>query len=120
MAEAVAAIADQAFAPAAEQPTYIRNGAAKLQELLSATPDHRDAVVAPADVIAETSVQKIATATQWATVEKLRAIFPQATTTLMSQRLRWRRAPAAIEHREVFATVTLGAGPLRVRREFKV
>jgi hypothetical protein len=119
MSEAIEAIADQAFAPAADLPVYVRDGSAKLQELLRANPDHVGTVVTPSDVVAETSVQKTATAIQWATVERLRAIFPHATVTLMAQRLRYRTAPDAAEHPEVFVAVALASGPVAVRREFK-
>jgi hypothetical protein len=120
MSEAIEAIADQAFAPAADLPVYVRDGSAKLQELLRANPDHVDAVVTPSDVVAETSVQKTATASEWATVEKLRAIFPEATTTVMVQRLKCSKVGDAAEHREVFAVVALAVGPLKLRREFRV
>ena len=60
MAEAVEAIADQAFAPAASHPRYVRDGAAKLQELLRAIPEHSDLVVALLDVVARDNGVKTA------------------------------------------------------------
>lgn len=119
MAEAVAAIADHAFVPAADHPVYVRDGSARLQELLRANHGHADAVCRPADVIAETSVQKTATAAQWAVVERLRAAFPGATVTLMAQRLRLRKASELAECREVFVAVAIDFGPVTVRREFR-
>lgn len=119
MAEAIEAIADQTFAPAAGHPRYLRDGAARLQELLRANSSYSDVVVAPSDVIAETMVLKTATSDEWATVEALRGIFPDATATLMAQRLRWRNAPEAAEAREPFVVVQLVVGPIAVRREFK-
>lgn len=93
MDEAIEAIADQAFAPASDHPRYARDGAARLRELLRANPDYADIVVAPSDVIAETTVLKTATSHEWATVEKLRRLFPAGVVTLMVQQLRWRSAP---------------------------
>lgn len=120
MAEAIAAIADRAFAPAGDQPIYTRDGLAKLQELLRQNPHQADAVVKAADVIAETSIPRTATASQWAAVERLRATFPDGTVTLMAQRLRSRIPSEAAECREVFVGVGLVIGPLTVRREFAV
>ncbi len=120
MAEAIETIADQAFAPASDHPRYVRDGAARLQELLRANPDCSDLVVTPSDVVAETSVLKTATASQWATVEALRAAFPSGVVTLMTQRLRYQPTPAAGECREAFVLVALQVGPLAVRREFIV
>jgi hypothetical protein len=120
MAEAVEAIADQAFAPASDHPRYVRDGASSLQELLRASPEHANIVVAPSDVVAETTVQKTATAAEWATVEKLRRTFPDGTVTLMAQRLRYRPAPAAVECREAFAAVALRVGLIAVRREYSM
>jgi hypothetical protein len=65
-------------------------------------------------------VQQTATAAEWATVEKLRAKFPDAIVMLMVQRLRYRTAPAAAECREVFVAVARAAGPITVRRQFRV
>jgi len=120
MAEAIVAIADQAFAPAAGHPRYGRDGAARLQELLRANPDYANIVVAPSDVVAETEVLKTATAAEWATVEKLQRTFPDGTVTLMNQRLRYRPAPAAVECREAFAVVALRVGLIAVRREYSM
>ena len=119
MTEAIEAIADQAFAPASGCPRYVRDGAARLQELLRANPDYCDIVVAPSDVVAETNVLKTATASEWAIVEKLRATFPAGTVTLMIQRLNHRTAVACGECREVFAAVGLQVGPVALRREFR-
>lgn len=119
MTEAIEAIANQAFAPTADHPRYVRDGASSLQELLRANPEYANVVVAPSDVIAETTVLKTATAAEWATVERLRRTFPDGIVTLMTQRLRWRIAPEAAEVREQFVAVQLAVGPVAVRREFR-
>ena len=118
MDEAIEAIADQVFAPASGHPRYVRDGAASLQELLRANSGYSDIVVSPQDVVAETTVLKTATASEWATVEKLRATFPDGNVTLMAQRLRCRRVPAAGQCRAAFAAVVLQVGPVTVRREY--
>lgn len=118
MSEAIEAIADQVFAPAASHPRYIRDGTARLQKLLRANPDTANIMVLPSDVIIETTIQKAATASQWAAVEKLKAVFPNGTARLMGQRLQCRTAVAACDCREVFIAVTLHVGPLTVRREY--
>lgn len=120
MAEAIEAIAEQVFAPASDHQRYVRDGAARLQELLRANPGYADIVVVPSDVIAETTVLKTATAAEWATVEQLRRVFPSGTVTLMAQRLRCGKVAKPVEHREVFVAVALAMGPITVRRELKV
>lgn len=120
MDEAIEGIADHVFAPASDHSRYVRDGAASLQELLRANPGHANVVVTPADVVAETTVQKTATAAEWATVEKLRATFPDALVTLMTQRLHCRTALAAGACREAFVAVALHVGPVVIRREFRV
>lgn len=120
MAEAMEAIADQVFVPAASHERYVRHGAAKLQALLRASAEYSETVVTPSEIIAETSVAKTATASQWAAVEKLRATLSGATVTLMAQRLRCRRALAAGDCREEFVAVALHVGPITVRREFRI
>lgn len=119
MEEAVAAITDQAFAAAGDRPVYARNGVAQLQESLRRIPDHADATITGADILAETSIARAATANEWACVEDLRGAFPEATVTLLCQRLRSRRHPAAAEHRVVVASVSMRVGPLVLRREFR-
>lgn len=117
--EAVAAISDQAFAAAGEHPVYTRNGAGRLQELLRRVPGHAEAIVTTVDIIAETTIAKGATANEWSRVERLRSLWPDAKVTLMVQRLKWRKDPAAGESREVFVAVVLNVGPLALRREFE-
>jgi hypothetical protein len=119
MEEAVAAISDQVFAAAGDHPVYTRNGAGRLQELLRRVPGHAEAIVATVDVIAETTIAKGATANEWSRVERLRSLWPDAKVTLMVQRLKWRKDPAAGESREVFVAVVLNVGPLALRREFE-
>lgn len=118
MTEAIEAIADQAFAPASGCPRYVRDGAARLQELLRASSDHANVVVEPSDVVAETTVLKTATASQWAVAEKLRATFPHGTVTLMAQLLRCRKALSAASMHEAFVAVSVVVGPFVLRREF--
>lgn len=119
MAEVIAAIADQTFAPAGDRAVYVRDGAGRLQALLRRVPEHADANVVTADVIAETSIARTASATEWEYVQNLQSLFTGATVTLMTQRLRWRRAPAAVEARETFVAVSLAIGPFVLRREFE-
>jgi hypothetical protein len=118
MTEAIAAISDVTFQRAVDRGRYVRDGAGRLLDLLMRIPEHADATVVAADVIAETSIARTATAAEWAVVEELRNSFPGATVTLMGQRLRWRRAPAAVEARESFVAVSLKLGPLVLRSEF--
>ena len=77
MSEASGRIADQAFAPAADQPVYIRDGLRRPSgSWCSDDPNHANSFVTQASVIAETSVRMAASASEWASVDRLQNLFP--------------------------------------------
>jgi hypothetical protein len=120
MAEAIDAVGDEAFAPLREWPLYVREGAATLQGLLRQYPQYHRAVVTPLDLAVTDEDAVEATADQWARAQEARAILADATVTLRTHRLTWRRhseAPTLTLHGLL---VVRTVGPLVLRREFAV
>jgi hypothetical protein len=120
MAEAIEAIGDEAFAPLREWPLYVRDGAATLQALLRQYPQYHRAVVTPLDLAVTDEDAVEATADQWARAEEARAILADATVTLRTHRLTWRRHPEAPTLTLHGLLVVRNVGPLVLRREFAV
>ena len=120
MAEAIEGIADDAFAAFREWPLYVRDGAATLQARLRQYPQYHDAVVTPLDLAVTDEDAAEATADQWARAQEARAILADATVTLRTHRLTWRRHPEAPTLMLHGLLVVLNVGPLVLRREFAV
>jgi hypothetical protein len=120
MAEAIEAIGDEAFAPFREWPLYVRDGAATLQALLRQYPQYHRAVVTPLDLAVTDEDAVEASADQWARAQEARAILADATVTLRTHRLTWRRHPDAPTLTLHGLLVVRNVGPLVLRREFAV
>jgi hypothetical protein len=120
MAEAIEAIGDEAFAPFREWPLYVRDGAATLQARLRQYPPYHRAVVTPLDLAVTDEDAAEATADQWARAQEARAILADATVTLRTHRLTWRRHPEAPTLTLHGLLVVRNVGPLVLRREFAV
>jgi hypothetical protein len=118
--EGIEAIADHTFAPGREFPLYERDGAATLQAHLRRFPQYAEAAVMPSDLITTDTESESATASQWARVLAIRAVFSDATVTLRAHRLAWKpdlRAPSLI----VYGVLAVcHVGPLILRREFAI
>jgi len=120
LAEAIEAIGDEALAPIREWPLYVRDGAATLQALLRQYPQYHRAVVTPLDLAVTDEDAMEATADQWARAQEARAILADATVTLRTHRLTWRRHPEAPTLTLHGLLVVRNVGPLVLRREFAV
>jgi hypothetical protein len=120
MAEAIEGISDEAFAPFREWPLYVRDGAATLQARLRQHPQYHRAVVTPLDLAITDEDAAEATADQWARAQEARAILADATVTLRTHRLTWRRHPEAPTLTLHGLLVVRNVGPLVLRREFAV
>ena len=112
------AISDQAFATAAHVPLYTRDGAERLQTHLRRSPQYADTTVTPADLAVAGSNAAKATAAQWALVQQLQSMFPDATVTLRVHRLTWKRDPQAPALPLFGVLVTRKVGPFSLRREY--
>lgn len=118
--EAIDAIADEAFAALNEWPLYVRNGPALMQAHVRRYPEYELAVITERDLAVEDADALQASAAQWARTQEARAIFPDATVTLRTHRLTWRRHPEAPVLTLYGLLVVRTIGPFVVRREFAV
>jgi hypothetical protein len=118
MADAVEAIADQAFAAVGDRPIYTRDGVATLQAHLRQFPEYTEVAVSPRDLVVTSAPALNATAEQWAVVRALQAAIPDATVILRSHRLSWKRRQQAPSLTLTSALVTQEVSPFTLRREF--
>lgn len=120
MSEAIGGMTDQAFAALGDWPRYQRDGAARLQAHLRQFPQYSEAVVSALDLEVTSKTAVTATAEQWAAVQRIQALVPDATVTLREHRLRWKRDSAAPTLTVVGVLVVARSGSLTLRREFAV
>ena len=120
MEDAIEAIADQAFAAVGDLPIYKHDGAERLQAHLRQFPEYADVVVSPRDLVVTSAPALNATSEQWAIVRALQTAMPQATVTLRSHRLSWKRQQQAPSLTLTAVLVTQEMGPFTLRREFAV
>jgi hypothetical protein len=118
MEEVIDAMADQVFEAGSGFERYACDGAARLQEQLRQLPQYANVVVRPDDITIFNTNAAAATAAQWALMEKLRKVFPDATVMLREHRVSWKRdtdAPTLTKHGVL---VTCKVGPFDLRREY--
>jgi hypothetical protein len=120
MQEAIEAIADATFAAAKHMPRYQRDGAIRLQRHLRSFPRYVGVRVNEGDVLVTSVDARSATAEQWATVEQLRRILPDATIVLREHRVTLRDDPIAPSLRLIGILATCDLAMLKLRREFEV
>ena len=120
VAEAVEAIADEAFASLCGCPRYERNGAPVLQAHLRRHAQYKEAIVTERDLAVIDSNAGEATATQWQAIQRAKALMPTATITLRAHRLTWRADAKAPTVTLYGLLVVVNNGPITVRREFNV
>jgi hypothetical protein len=113
-------ITDKMFEPLRDWPRYVRNGAAVMQAHVRRYPEYKDAVLTERELAVADDDAVQATAAQWARAQEARAILPDATVTLRSHRLTWRRHPEAPALTLYGLLVVHRLGPIIVRREFAV
>ena len=118
MEEAIEAMTDEAFAAVGDRTVYARDGASRLQAHLRQFPQYVNASVIELDLIVTGAEAVKATAAQWALVQELQALMPDATVNLRVHTLAWktdRQAPTLT----LFGVVmTLRSGPFTFRREY--
>ena len=118
MEEALDAMADQAFAAGNAFEPYICDGAARVQQRLRLLPQYAEVVVHPTDLnIFGTDAVK-ATDAQWARVQQLKGVFPDATVVLREHRVAWKGDEQAPTLTAYGVIVTRTVGPFTLRREY--
>jgi hypothetical protein len=118
MDEAIEAITDQTFAALGSRPRYVQDGVDRLQEHLRRVPEFGNMPVSRSDlVVTSTNVDRM-TAAQWALVNDVRALVPDATVTLRAHKIGWKRDPRIAVGPVFGVLVTSRVGPFTVRREY--
>jgi hypothetical protein len=118
MGEAIEAMTDGAFAPAAEFPLYRHDGAPCLQAHLRTLPGFTDATVTASDLVHTFEDAKQITAEPWARAQAIQRLLPEATVTVRFHRLSWRTVPQAPSLTRYGIVVVQSMGPVTLRREY--
>ena len=120
MEEAIEAMTDRAFAALKDRPRYAHDGAAHLQTYLRRSPEHRDLIVTRDDLVVTSANADKMTAGQWALVNEVQTLMPEATVTLRVHKLGWKR-DLQVALPPIFGVlVTQRVGPFTLRREYSV
>src|SRR5215510_579752 len=114
--EAIEAMAEQAFAPAANRRRYVPDAVSRIQAAL----DGRGAgtPVSPSDISINGANAETMTAAQWTFVNEFRTLLPDATVVLRIHRISLKRDPSLSIPPAFGVLVTQRVGPFTVRREF--
>lgn len=119
MEEAIEGMTNEAFAAVGDRRLYVRDGASRLQAHLRQFAQYADASVTELDLIVTGAEAVKATAAQWALVQALRAVVPDATVNLRVHTLAWKTDRQAPILTLFGAVVTLRVGPFTLRREYQ-
>ena len=120
MDEAVEAIADQVFSVNGHLPVYTRDGAERLQRFLRESSGLVDAVIGPGDVAVRSRNAVKATAAQWAVVQEVQRLVPDANVVLREHVLSSKRHQESGSLTVYGVLVTKRHGPFVLRREYVV
>jgi len=118
--EAVEAMTDEAFRAVDHLPRYRHDGVARLQAYLRTFPPYATAIVSELSLHVSTRYLTDATSAQWAVVQDVQRVVPDARVYLRERVLSWtddRKAPTL---RVVTVLGFLKSGPLTLRREFGI
>ena len=116
--EAIEGMTDELFAVVGDRPLYARDGAARLQAHLRQFPQYADAVVTELDLIVTGTEAVKATAAQWALVQELHSLVPDAAVNLRVHTLAWKPDRQAPTLTLFGVVVTCKIGPFTLRREY--
>ncbi len=119
MDEAIDAIADHVFRSVGQRTPYTRDGAERLQAHIRRLSEYADATIT-ADALMVTSTNALkATQAQWAVVQDIQALKPEATVTLRVHKVGWKAHPDAPAVVIMSVLVTCKHGPFMLRREYE-
>ena len=118
MEEVIEAMTDQAFEAGNGFEAYAFDGAKRLEQRLRELPQYANIVVTPASVTIFNTEAVKATDAQWARVQELQPVFPDATVTLREHRISWKGDAAAPTLTLYGVLVTRKVGPFDLRREY--
>ena len=118
--EAIEAMTDQAFSKLAARPPYVQDGADRLQAQVNGLPEHAGAVITRPDVVVTSADVAHMTAAQFAVVQDLKALMPDATVTLRMHKIAWKQDPRVSLPPVFGVLVTQRVEPFTFRREYAV
>ena len=116
--EAIEAITNYAFAALSEHAQYVADGLARIQEAVNRAMVGSEAIVSPTDVIVTSGNAETMTASQWATVGRIRSLVPDATAVLRIHNVSWKKDRTIAVGPFFGVLVTQRVGPFTLRREF--
>lgn len=120
MDEAIEAMTDQAFAALSDRTPYVHDGIERLRQHLSQFAEHATVVVTRDDLLVSSVNVERMTATQFALVQGVRCLMPDATVTLRAHKLAWKRNTQIVLDPLFGVLVTQRVGPFTFRREYAV
>ena len=118
MEEAIEALTDYAFGALAGRQRYLHDGVERLQNCLRQMHPYSDVVITREDLMVTSVDAKEMTAAQWAMVQEIGKLLPDATVTLRLHKLAWRRDTQAPTLSLRGVLVTSRVGPFTMRREY--
>ena len=118
--EAIEAMTDYAFAALSEHAQYVADGPARMQEAVNRATAGSEASVSTTDVIVTSGNAETMTASQWATVGRIRSLVPEATAVLRIHNVCWKKDRTITVGPFFGVLVTQRVGPFTLRREFAV
>jgi len=118
MQEAIDAMADEAFRVLDDRPRYAHDGVERLQAFLHEFPRYSGVAIASDDLVAIGKPAVTATRDQWAFMEAIRALVPDASVNLRKYELSWARDSRAPKLMMFSVIAVKRIGVLSVRREF--
>jgi hypothetical protein len=120
MDEAIESMTDEAFATVRGFERYVRDGAERLQTHVRQRQEHAKATITEADLLVTSANAVKATAQQWALVQDIQRLMPDAAVTLRAHKLTWRHEPKALALVTFGVLASLKVGPFVLRREYEV
>lgn len=116
--EAIESIADVAFAAIGDKLRYRRDGVTRLQAHLQRFPEYAAATVSASELSVTSSNASKVTPGQWALVQEIQNVVPDATVVVREHRFAWKRNAQSPMLTAVSILVTVKRGPLMLRREY--
>jgi hypothetical protein len=97
---------------------YVRDGADRLQVFLRRFPQHHDVVINGFDLAVSARNAGQATRSQWALLQEIKAVIPDANVTLRVREISWKCDHKAPKLTLFTVLVTKKCGAVSLRREF--
>jgi len=118
MEEAIEAITDQAFGVLSDRRVYVHDGIDRMQTHLQRLPEHAQSIVARADLVVTSANVDRMSAAQFALIQEVKRLVPEATVVLRSHKLAWKRDSQVTLPATFGVLVTQRVGPFTLRREY--